>query len=223
MVSVDLPDKFAGVKVHYLVYENITVSSIPPRVKKQARRIEAELNERHTIATIRDDPIILSWISLYQEMGIDADEIRPACYESAYNILTGRNIAKINNIVDIANITMAKFLFPVGAFDFGNIEGDISLRISQKGENYVPLFSSEEEEIPEGEIVYADSKGIFSRYSKDADRTRIRDETKTVIFVIDGTKDVSDVQLSDCARFLGGMVADIITDAKLIENKFVCA
>jgi DNA/RNA-binding domain of Phe-tRNA-synthetase-like protein len=179
-ISGEIRSRFPGVKVAYLLLHNAQVISTPPRQKKRARAAESELRSSFDKESILSEPNIASWIALYRSMSLDITEIRPAQLELALNVLRGKNIPKINNIVDAANMLAIITKCPVGAFDLDHLVPPVTLRLSTSGEIYVPLFCSEAETVPPGEIVYADNEGIFSRYSKDADRTKITEDTQNV-------------------------------------------
>ena len=195
LVSPEIARKHKGIKLAYIIAKNIEVISTPPRQKKINREAEKLLRDNFTLENIINNKNICSWIKFYKDMGIFSEDCQPAQLVLAKKILRGGGIPKINNIVDLANLYALKTLLPVGAFDWDQIQGNVELRFSKKGEAYIALFEKQETLIPEGEVVYADEVGIFSRYSKDADRTKITESTKAILFVIDGTESITSEEL----------------------------
>lgn len=220
-ISDELKDRFPGIKVAFLLLRNAKVVSTPPRQKKRARLIENELRTSFDEASIQDEPSIASWIELYRIMGLDVSSVRPAQLELALNVLRGKNIPKINAMVDAANMLAITSKSPVGAFDLDRLAGPVALRLSASGEIYVPLFCSEPEAIPPNEIVYADAEGVFSRYSKDADRTKITSDTRNVLFVIDGTPLIEKQFLLTALNDLSELLVDVAGKNVDIETGYV--
>lgn len=222
-LKIALPPSYPGVKVYYQVFQNVSVLTGSSKIDQVIGQVESELRSKYTLDSITENPEIKYWTSLYAKMGVDVRKHKPACLSIAERILRGRNIPRINSLVDIANLVMAKHLHPVGAFDFDQIRGNILLRLSEPGERYVALFEKEPTSVPPGEIVYADADGIFSRYSKDADRTKITSNTIRVLYVVDGTPQTENSMLETAARYLSELVSFLNPHAVLDEgSSLVC-
>lgn len=221
-IDEEIRNRFGSVKIAFLIARNITITATPPREKKIARRVEAELRDALTVPTLNTDPIIASWFDLARRMGISDDADLPAQVQLMRRILSGHDIPKINNVVDAANITAAQFRCPVGAFDLDKLQPGITLRIARPGEVIRPLFATDDVPIPEGEIVYADSELVFSRYSKDADQTKITDLTKNIFCVVDGTPETSVEHITRARDSLASLLLDVGGDIE-IERGVVVA
>jgi len=153
-------------------------------------------------------------------MGLNPNKIMLAQLSMIKRVCKGGNIPNINTIVDLANIMAAKSNLPVGAFDLDKISGDITLRTSKAGEKYLPLFENVEEEVPENEIVYADEEKIFSRYSKDCDITKVTLDTKSIFYVVDGTKTVSSENILQYLNELETFLTEVLY-AKVVRKEVV--
>lgn len=222
LINSEITKKYPGIRVAYIVAKNLDVISTPPRQKKINRAAEKLFREKNTLENLEQNKKIASWIELYKKMGVYSSDCLPAQFTLARRILKGNVIPKINNIVDLANLLALKSLLPVGAFDWDNLQGNIELRFSKKSESYIALFEEDETPVPDGEIVYADEIGIFSRYSKDADRTKIIDHTKAVFFVIDGTEVTTNDELVSFQDELISILKDV-TDSAVISEKGIAS
>jgi len=221
-ISDDVRDLYPGVKVAFLWATGIRVRPCPNRLRKVGRAVEDELRRKHTPESIFQDPVIASWVEIYDLMGIDKEILLPAQLDLSLKVLSGERIPRINNLVYIANTVSVAHRCPVGAFDGDTLVGSAVLRLSSDGETYVPIFAEKPERIPAGEIVYADEKGVFSRYSKDADRTKILEDTRTALYVVDGApdtpKDVLARALSDIAALVRGCGEDVAIEEGYVEG-----
>lgn len=194
LISNELKKKYSGIKFGFLFVENIKVEKDNQKISELRNQTEEEIR-RFDYEYCLENRNIKSWINQFKEMELNLKQIMPAQVVMIKKISGGKNIPNINVIVDLANIMACRSKLPVGVFDLDKISGNIILRISKKGEKYLPLFEEKEEEIPENEIVYGDGDKIFSRYSKDCDITKITPNTNKAFFVIDGTKDVSSKEI----------------------------
>lgn len=218
--SIDskVAEKFGSIKVGYMFIDNIAVIKTPPREKKLARQVEATIRERLQSKNLLEETKILEWTALANKMGISEEDELPANIGLLKSINSGRDIPKINCVVDAANIIAAKFCCPVGVFDANALHSEITLRIATAGENYLPLLGDKNIEVHEGEIVYSDSQGIFSRYCKDADRSKVTEQTTSLFCVVDGTNEtpaeyVEQVrnELSDLLKEVCGQSISIVS------------
>jgi DNA/RNA-binding domain of Phe-tRNA-synthetase-like protein len=205
-IDPSIISRYGTIKISYLHLSNYTVSSTPPRIKKIARRAEQELRE--SIKDPRESETLRSWERLASEMGLSNSEDFPAPHALVDSILNGKTCPKINSVVDAANITALKFLTPVGAFDAEKLTPPIQLRIAADGESIIPIMGTCEVKCVPGEIVYADRHRIFSRYSRDADFSKITADTTNILCVVDGTPSISDVYLQEALAFLQSLLVE---------------
>ena len=106
---------YGDVKVSYLLITGFDVLPTPPRLKKVARKVEQEFRDQ--FKTPDDSDLLQSWKRLGRDMGLTDSDDFPAPRALVETILLGRNIPKINCVVDAANITAIKYQTPVGVFD----------------------------------------------------------------------------------------------------------
>ncbi len=208
-INADVVARYGEIKIAYLLAANIRVAATPPREKKLARQVEAELRASLAADNLEADAVLSSWLRLSQAMRIQSAADRPAQLQLISRILSARDIPKINNIVDAANITAAQYRSPVGVFDLDKLEGPIRLRLAQPDDVMIPLFAPSAVSLVSGEIVYSDNTGVFSRYSKDSDRTKIENETRNLFAVVDGTASVGAEYLATARDALAKLLEDV--------------
>lgn len=187
-ISGELKEKNKGIKLGFLFAENIKVVNDSPLLANLRRETAVEIQTKD-YSHYLEEKNIKGWLEQFKKMGLNPNQTTPAQVAMIKRICKGGNIPNINVMVDLANIMAVKSKLPVGAFDLDKIVGDITLRNSMRGEKYLPLFETAEEEVPCDEIVYSDNEKIFSRYSKDCDQTKITSATTRIFFVIDGIQE----------------------------------
>jgi DNA/RNA-binding domain of Phe-tRNA-synthetase-like protein len=206
-VEPDVRARYGEVSLAYLIASDVQVASTPPRLKKRARRVEAQL--RSTVNDGPVDPRLVAWREFASRMGLTLDEELPAHLQLLDRILHGWDIPKINNVVDAANIVAAEFLTAVGAFDLERIRGKAVLRLARLNERMTPMFASRDVSLREGEIVYADESRVFSRYSKDCDFTKITKETTKILCVVDQAPGMEVDIVRQAQKALAEILADV--------------
>jgi len=160
-----------------------------------------EVRERYG----KDPPLIrdLPSLSIYDDLlrRTGEEKIRSAVESMIRRICRGDPLPSINNVVDLCNLVMAQTLVAVGAFDLDKIAGDVSLRISVKGEKIVEIGKTEPRELIDGEVVLSDRDGVFSIITyRDSDRTKITQFTRNVLLF---TAADSEEKVREASRVLG--------------------
>ncbi len=138
--------------------------------------------------------------TVYKRCGKDPSRYRPSAEALIRRMLQGKDLYRIDTLVDLINLASIKFGYSIGGFDADKFVGNtISLGVGKEGEPY--------EGIGRGKIniaglpVYRDSQGGVGTPTSDNERTKIGlGTTRTLILVngYDGNRD----NVMACAVFI---------------------
>lgn len=129
------------------------------------------------------------------------------------NLLKKQEFHKINPLVDLYNLISMDTIYnlismdtklALGAHDLDKIEGNITLRLTQGNENYIPLGSEEAKEVKAGIYSYIDDANDIICYSeiRQVDKTKVTNESKDIFFIVQVNKETSDKYVKDIAKEL---------------------
>lgn len=130
---------------------------------------------------IGEHPVASGVRRLFKSVGIDPSRYRPSAEALVRRIVKGQDLYHINNIVDINNICSIESLFPLGAYDRANIDGDVTIRLGADDEVYQGI--GREINIA-GKLVSADAQGAFGSPIADSDRTKITEASREVLILL---------------------------------------
>jgi DNA/RNA-binding domain of Phe-tRNA-synthetase-like protein len=120
---------------------------------------------------------------LYRACGVDPTRRRPASEALLRRILKGKPLYRINNAVDCCNYCSLHSSLPIGMYDPAFFEGEtITIRLGAEGEGYKGL--GKDRVNLGGHILLADGAGPFGHPSGDSFRTRVRDETTALLWIL---------------------------------------
>jgi DNA/RNA-binding domain of Phe-tRNA-synthetase-like protein len=144
-------------------------------------------------------PYIASWRELYKSFGTKPGDYRPSAEALIRRCIKAGELPRINNAVDLYNIVSVRHVIPMGGFDLDTVEGNIYLRFSEGDETFIPLGPGTPEQTYNGEVVYADDSRILTRRwnYRDADATKITEETKNLVMFIDATPQIPLVKINE--------------------------
>lgn len=171
------------------------------------------------------------WRKAYSAFGAKPKEHKSSVENLYRLVLRGVNLRHINNIVDIYNFISLKHMLPVGGEDIDKIKGKVVLTFAGPDEAPVLLLGDKEPRPPHnGEVIYKDDvSAICRRWNwREAERTKLTEETKNCILVIEGFNNVGDIEVENATmelkalvqKFCGGNVVYSILNKNLSQIDF---
>ena len=148
---LDLRVKIKGVRIHDIdntVYSSALDDYIDVHVKR--------LLENNSLESLKKNQVIQGFYELHKEVGIPKRKNLPASENLLKNLLKKQKFHKINPLVDLYNLISMDTKLALGAHDLDKTEGNITLRLTQGNENYIPLGSEGTKEVKAGIYSYID-------------------------------------------------------------------
>jgi DNA/RNA-binding domain of Phe-tRNA-synthetase-like protein len=224
----DFPELVLGV----LTLRNIDNSQNRAEITELLRRAEAALPGKFGSTPVIEHPYVATWREAYRKFGAKPKDYPSSVENLTRRVLNGATIGHINNLVSLYNTISLRHILPVGGEDLDKIVGDILLARAGHDEPAVQLLGEKEARPPHaGEIIYKDEAGaICRRWNwKEADRTKLTQETQNAFLVIEALPPVSrDTvetaihELADLAgQYCGGTVSTALLDRDHREVRVV--
>ncbi|MDP2874454.1 MAG: phenylalanine--tRNA ligase beta subunit-related protein [bacterium] len=173
------------------------------------REVEASLGSRLGSGPLAEHPRIACWREAYRKFGAKPKDYPSSIENLAKRVLRGESVRHINKLVDIYNYISLKHLLPVGGEDEEKIEGDVRLTIAGENETPVKLLGEPEARPPyPKEVIYKDNQGtICRRWNwKEADRTKLTEQTRQAILVVEGLPPTDKEQVEAAVEELAELV-----------------
>ena len=224
----DFPDLVLGV----VILHNIDNSQDKAEITSQLRQAEAELPGKFGSTPVIEHPYIATWRDAYRKFGAKPKDYPSSVENLTRRVLNGATIGHINNLVSLYNTISLRHILPVGGEDLDQIVGDVLLTKAEDNEPAIFLLGEKEARAPRaGEILYKDDNGaICRRWNwKEADRTKLTQETKNAFLVIEAlppvSRDTVETAIRELAdlvkQFCGGTVSTAFLDKDNREIKLL--
>jgi len=178
-------DNYSNLVIGVCIVKNLEDNTSKSEIINMLREIEGYVRENIDV----HHPKIFCWREVYKKFGAKPSKYRSSIESLVRRVLKGNNIPQINALVDLYNYISLKYLLPVGGEDLDKIEEYIELTYAGENETPVKLLGEEKEEPPKpGEIIYKDKiSAICRRFNwREAERTKLTENTKNAIIVIEG-------------------------------------
>lgn len=137
---------------------------------------------------VKGHPNIAVWWEAFTSMGFNPNKFLSSVEALSSRVVKTSKLPSINLVVDLVNALSLKYILPMGAHDIGCTQGDIWLRLSHSGDRFTPFGSDQVEEVPEGEVVYADDEEVRTRrwVWRQGEKAKIQPYSSSIFFPIDG-------------------------------------
>ncbi len=214
--EVDTP----GLVVATIELDELKVSQSSPSFEEYERTLFKDIRSQLTLEDVKDDPIFRSYRDLYWTFGMDPTKLRVSSEAVLRRILTGLNLWRISDIVDVINLASAYHKIPIGLVDIEKLRGNLVVRKASKGEVFQRI-GGKTIMCRGREIVVADDVKIvcFGYATHDSERTMITKDSCNVLVLLYGTKDVTRDIFDNALKITLDMI-DRWIDCRVSEARF---
>lgn len=181
-ISSNLVNKVPGFKVGVITYKNIEVGPSPQMVKGRLQLFQEALFFDLEEKELTDFPGIKEWREIFKATGTSPSRYRPSV-EALYRRIKKQNyLTPIHSAIDLSNFFSLLYEVPIGIYDSAKLNGDISIQIGEHTDQYHGL--NDRLNSMENMITSFDSKGPFGSPYVDSERTKVTEETKSILQII---------------------------------------
>ena len=224
-ISPQVHELFPSLRIGVLVAEGIENASVDKELIKLKFEKAGEFRNKYNPNTLLDNVCIKAWRDTYRKFGVNAKDHKPTAEALLRRLLKGEDIPSISKAVDLYLVVETQFYLPIGGYDLDHIQGDIQLRLSPGGEDFIPLGSTQvEEQTSPNEVVYSDDVRILTRRwnYRDCDKCKITKESKRItLFTEAALPEISTEHLSSSLdllreymlQYCGGSVKTMLIDS----------
>ena len=165
-----------------------------------------ELARRHDGLSVGEVPGIQAARQLYRSIGVDPTRVRPSSEALLKRVLKGKELYRINSLVDTLNYCSLSYLLPVGLYDLDHIAGEtVTLRQGRAGESFEGI--RKDRVSLEGRYALFDEQGPFGSPTSDSRRTSITERTRRALTVIFAPSRTGPEELESHARFTAAQIS----------------
>ena len=198
---VDEKVKDLGVKILALQIEGIDNKSINKDLEYWKENKIKELINKYKDYDIKEDKVIEGFYNLHQKVGVPRRKNLPASENLIKLLVKREELTHINNVVDIYNIISIESKLCLGAHDIDKISGNVSLKITDGSENFIPLGSDELKPVGNGEYSFVDDNDVICWLDiRQVDKTKVTEESTNVLYFIIGNEENTQEDLEKVAN-----------------------
>lgn len=183
--------KELGVKILGIKIEDIDNETPNPEFEEWRKDKIEKLIEKYKDYDIKNDKVIEGFYELHQSVGVPRRKNLPASENLIRLLIKREDLVHINKAVDIYNIISIDSKLCLGAHDIDKVSGNVSLKITDGTENFIPLGSGESKPVASGEYSFVDDDNdvICWLDIRQVDKTKVTQKSKNVLYLVIGNKE----------------------------------
>lgn len=211
---------FPEARVALVIVQGVDNRLRDPSLPSLLGEAQASAVARLAGGPLAEHPRILCWREAYRAFGAKPKDYPSSIENLLRRALKGEPLRSINPLVDLYNVVSLTHLLPAGGEDLDAIEGDVVLTRASSEEPKVKLLGEAEERSPKpGEVIYKDDRGaICRRWNwKEADRTKLTEETRSAVLVLEAIPPITKEELEGAANCLSRLVHEHCGGSATIE------
>jgi len=159
-----------------------------PRETQEGREASDPEWSRFSQAFIDNEPILRGYRELHTAVGRSNKRFVSSIEALIRGWIRNQSLPRVNRAVDLYNRLSLQSLLSIGAHDAAKLSGDLSFRITDGTEHFVPLGGDRSVSIPPGEYAYVDSSNdVLCRLEcRQADKSKLDVDSTDCVFIVQG-------------------------------------
>ena len=176
------PSGWGSSRVSLLTIKGLKIEKESHQLDKFKEDIIQEIKSSYVLETLKDNETFRKYRDFFWKINIDPTKIRPASEALIRRILQGKPLPKINTGVDAYNLASIKSGIPLAAFDADTISGELTMRFTKEGEEFLGIGMKKPRILTGKEIVVADEVRLIAIYPyRDADSSKLTLVTRATL------------------------------------------
>jgi DNA/RNA-binding domain of Phe-tRNA-synthetase-like protein len=192
--------KIPGLKIGLLFASGFEVRIKSDYVSEQFEDLEKFVKAKFNNSRPSADKVVSAVRRMYRRIGWEPTQYRPSSEAMVRRFLKDKGLYKINNAVDLGNVSSTRFHMPMGLYDVDNISGSILLDVGRPGEAYQGISKSLIH--AEGKLVLRDEQGVFGNPTADSLRTSIQNKSSNILALFFTPPEVEESYLNETLLYL---------------------
>lgn len=157
-----------------------------------------------TEETIISDNVLKGFWKLHERVGKTSKHDVSSPENLMNMLLKNGYLPNINLIVDIYNLVSVMTKLALGAHDLDNIKGNVSLKLTNGSETFLPIGYSKNKPISRGEYAYIDDNNdVLCRMEvRQVEKTKVTESTCNCMYIVQGNENVNNEQIQKAVEML---------------------
>ncbi|MHB1908191.1 MAG: B3/B4 domain-containing protein [Nitrososphaerales archaeon] len=190
---------FKDLEIVEVVMDGLQVQDTNEELELLKKELALEVKEKYpTQEDLRNNTNARCYRDFFWKVGIDPTKTRPSAEALTRRLFGGRELPRINTLVDAYNVASVRTQISIAAFDLDKIGKQLELRFAKKGERFLGIGMSSPIELEGVEAVIEDKekKELIAVYPyRDSEASKVSKNSVKVLFLMCGVPGIASESL----------------------------
>jgi DNA/RNA-binding domain of Phe-tRNA-synthetase-like protein len=189
----ELFEKFPTASIHGVVFEGLGGFNAETAERWKQEALRSVHDNGIKLELLVESAVIKEWRNAFQAFGVKPSKYRSSIEQLYRRALKGDIIHTRYPLVNLYCYVSIIQMVPMGGYDIQKTQGDISVRLTTQGEEFVAIGERHPMCCEPGVVVYSDDAGIicWAWNHRDGARTCLGAGTSQAIFFADSASNES--------------------------------
>jgi DNA/RNA-binding domain of Phe-tRNA-synthetase-like protein len=202
-------EKFPGLHVALGFISNLGTYDVN-KFENKKNHVHEYLKATHSLETLKDAKKTRVYRDFFWSINIDPTKIRPAAEALIRRVLGGKEIPRINCVVDAYNLASMESGIALAAFNADKLKGDLTMHFARQGEEFLGIGMKGPKILQGNELIISDDKELIAIYPhRDADNTKVVKGVKKIVLLVCGVPGIDIEELNSTAKLAISYITQI--------------
>lgn len=150
-------------KFGILIGKDIKNNETTSEDEGRLRGAEENMRATYKAEQVRELENVAMYRETMKNAGINPNKYPPSVEAMFKRILKGGQLPAINALVDLCNAVSIENIISLGAHDLVDITGDLEVRFSRDGDQFLPFGATKYEDVDVGELIFTSGNIVQTR------------------------------------------------------------
>ncbi|MEM2003670.1 MAG: phenylalanine--tRNA ligase beta subunit-related protein [Nitrososphaerota archaeon] len=210
-IDKTLLGSFPGIDLLGLLIKGLRIRESSNELEEAKKRIYEYVRKKYSLETLKDVPTFRAYRDFFWRIGIDPTKMRPSSEALVRRILLGKELPRINTLVDAYNLASIESEITMAAFDASKIVGQIAVSFARPGEEFLGIGMEDPITLRGEEVVIRDNSKILSIYPyRDSEYSKVGLETTESVLLICGVPGISRSKLQEATEIAVKYIRELV-------------
>ncbi|MBP7708670.1 hypothetical protein KA107_03215 [Candidatus Pacearchaeota archaeon] len=207
--------------IGYAVIDGVNVSKTNDLLSGEIAQLIKEVRTKYPSRTAMYNSLpIKEMRELFRKNGIDPSKYAPSAEALLKRILDGKDLYRINNVVECNNLGSMRFELPMGVYNLANLVGGVTFRFGEAND-FMDTMAKGKMNMKDI-ILTSDSEKLFGSPISDSPFAMINPDVKNVLLLVYGTNSFGRDNMVSAVKYTAGKIAEhaggIVSQLEVISS-----
>jgi DNA/RNA-binding domain of Phe-tRNA-synthetase-like protein len=193
--------------VGYAIIQGVSVGKTQNLLKKEIMSVIHSVRDKYNSREEMYGSVAIKEMrDLFKKNGIDPTRYTPSAEALLKRIIDGKDLYRINNIVECNNMGSMRFELPMGVYDLDKLVGDVVFKFGSDSDTMDTMAKGTMG--MKNILLTMDDEKLFGSPVSDSPHAMITESVRNVLLLVYGTSGVGREEIASATKYTAQKIAE---------------